>query len=95
VQVIKKFFHESYVQSPFAFWCEAVETVLLIGASFIITYTILDPATWLFVPLYLVGSALGIISSWIRRAGMVIFLCSWFTLMNAIALFVLVMDYIK
>jgi hypothetical protein len=35
------------------------------------------------------------ISSWIRRAGFIIFLTSWFTLMNTMALVVLIMDYVK
>ncbi len=63
-----------------------VEASLLITASAILTFTILDPATKIFIPMYFLGSALGIISAVIRKAAFVIVLCSWFTIMNAIAL---------
>ena len=62
------------------------EATLLISASAILTYTVLNPATKIFIPLYLAGSILGIISAVIRRAAFVIVLCSWFTIMNVIAL---------
>ena len=83
---IKKFIKDSYTFSPIAFWCEMVEASLLITASAILTFTILDPATKIFIPMYFLGSALGIISAVIRKAAFVIVLCSWFTVMNAIAL---------
>ena len=93
MNTVVDFFKESYRLSPLAFWCETFETVLLVGASATLTYTVLDPATWIFVPMYLVGSALGIVSSVIRKVAMVIFLCSWFTVMNAIALTYLIINY--
>jgi len=62
-----------------------VEAVLLISASAVLTFTILDPATRIFVPMYLVGSILGIISAVKRRAAFVIVLCTWFTMMNLIS----------
>ena len=62
------------------------EATLLISASAVLTYTVLNPATKIFIPLYLAGSILGIISAIIRRAAFVIVLCSWFTIMNVIAL---------
>ena len=80
------FFKESYRLSPFAFYCELIEAVLLISASAILTYTVLDPATKLFIPLYLLGSILGVISTIIRRAGFAIVLCAWFVIMNTIAM---------
>ena len=83
---IKKFVKDSYTFSPIAFWCEMVEASLLITVSAILTFTILDPATRIFIPMYFLGSALGIISAVIRKAAFVIVLCSWFTIMNAIAL---------
>ena len=86
------YFKESHRLSPLAFWCEVVECILLVGASAVLTYTVLDPAMWIFVPLYMVGSFLGIISAVIRKAAMVIFLCSWFTLANLIALITLILD---
>ncbi len=83
---VKSFFEESYRLSPIAFYCEMVEALFLISASAILSFTILDPATTIFVPLYLVGSVLGILSAVIRQAAFVIILCSWFTAMNLWAL---------
>lgn len=83
---VKSFFEESYRLSPIAFYCEMIEALFLITASAILSFTILDPATTIFVPLYLVGSVLGIISAVIRQAAFVIILCSWFTAMNLWAL---------
>ena len=81
-----QFFKDSYKLSPVAFYCELIEAVFLISASAILSFTILDPATKLFVPMYLIGSVLGIISAVIRKAAFVILLCSWFTAMNLFAL---------
>ena len=83
---IKKFIRDSYTLSPLAFWCEMVEAIFLITASAILTFTILDPATRIFIPMYFLGSALGVVSAVIRKAAFVILLCGWFTIMNAIAL---------
>ena len=85
-KVVKNFVKESYNNSKIAFFCEMAEATFLISASAILTYTVLAPATKIFIPLYFVGSILGIISAIIRRAAFVIVLCSWFTIMNAIAL---------
>jgi hypothetical protein len=63
-----------------------IEALFLISASAILSFTILDPATTIFVPLYLVGSILGIVSAVIRQAAFVIILCSWFSAMNLWAL---------
>ena len=81
-----KFFKDSYKFSPFAFYCELIEAVMLIGASAVLTYTVLDPATKIFIPMYLVGSMPGVISTWIRRAGFAIVLTVWFVVMNSIAM---------
>jgi len=83
---IYKFFRNSYRLSPLAFYCELVEAAMLITASAILSFTILDPNGWQFVPLYLVGSILAIVSTWIRKAAFALVLCSWFTLMNLYAL---------
>ena len=83
---IVEFFRNSYKLSPLAFYCEMIEALFLISASAILSFTILDPNGWHFVPLYLVGSMLGVISAIIRKAAFVIVLCSWFTIMNIIAL---------
>ncbi len=69
-----------------AFYCEMIEALFLISASAILSFTILDPNGWHFVPLYLLGSALGIVSAIIRKAAFVIVLCTWFTAMNLWAL---------
>jgi|TARA_B100000925_G_scaffold105287_1_gene77626 hypothetical protein len=86
ITAVKNFVKESYQQSRVAFFCEMAEATLLISASAVLTYTVLNPATKIFIPLYLAGSVLGIISAIIRKAAFVIVLCSWFTVMNVIAL---------
>lgn len=86
MQNIKQFWINSYKLSPLAFYCEMIEAVFLISASAILSVTILDPDGWTFVPLYLIGSILGIVSAIIRKAAFVIVLCSWFTAMNLFAL---------
>jgi len=80
------FFKESYRLSPVAFYCELIETILLVSASAVLTLTVLDPATKIFIPLYLVGSILGVVSTIIRKAGFAIVLCGWFVVMNIIAM---------
>ena len=83
---IVKYFRESYRLSPFAFYCELVETIFLVGSSAVLTFTVLEPATHIFIPMYLIGSILGLISTVIRKAAFTILLCSWFVVMNIIAL---------
>ena len=80
------FFKDSHQSSPLAFYCEMIEAIFLISASAVLTFTVLNPATKIFIPMYLIGSILGVISAIIRQAAFVIVLCSWFTLMNTIAL---------
>ena len=88
---VVNFFKDSYTSSPIAFVCEIIEAVFLISASAILSFTILAPNGWYFIPLYLVGSMLGIVSAILRKAAFVIILCSWFTVMNVIALAQLIM----
>lgn len=83
---VKEFLKESYNISPIAFYAELAEATLLICASAVLTFTVLDPATKIFIPMYLVGSMLGVVSAIIRKAAFVILLCSWFVVMNSIAL---------
>ena len=64
-----------------------IEATFLISASAILTFTVLDPATKIFIPMYFVGSVLGIVSAVIRNAAFVIVLCGWFALMNLIAMY--------
>jgi hypothetical protein len=77
-----KFFKKSYVTDRTAFYAEIVETTLLIVASAVLSFTILDPATKIFVPLYLIGSILAVFSTY-RRGSSAIVLCAWFTVMNS------------
>ena len=86
------YFGETYRLSPVIFYAELIELVLLVGASIVLTVTVLDPATEWFIPLYLVGSIFGLTSAILRRAGFVILLTGWFTAMNLIALSRLIMD---
>ena len=83
---IKQFLKDSYTSSPVAFYAEMAEATLLICASAVLTYTVLAPATKIFIPMYLIGSILGVVSAVIRKAAFVIVLCSWFVIMNTISL---------
>ena len=86
VNTVINYFKESYKQSKVAFYCELCEAVLVGGASATLTLTVLDPATKVFVPMFFVGSLMGVISTTIRKAAFATILTSWFTIMNAIAL---------
>jgi hypothetical protein len=91
VNRVVEFVKESHRSSPIAFYCEMIEALFLISASAVLTFTVLDPATEIFIPMYLIGSILGIVSGVYRKAAFVIVLCSWFTTMNLIALYQLFM----
>jgi len=78
---IINFFKQSYATDRMAFYAEIVETTVLIVASAVLSFTILDPTT-IFVPLYLVGSILAVFSTY-RRGSSAIVLCTWFTIMNS------------
>ena len=86
IKRIREHFRKSYELSPTAYYCELAETTLLITASAILTFTVLDPATKIFIPLYFVGSCLGIVSTIIRVAPMATVLCTWFAVMNLVAM---------
>ena len=86
IKIVTKYFKQSYKQSKVAFYCELCEAVLVGGASATLTLTVLDPATKVFVPMYFVGSMMGVISTTIRKAAFATILTSWFTIMNGIAL---------
>ena len=85
-KIVLQYFKQSYKQSKVAFYCELCEAVLVGGASATLTFTVLDPATKIFVPMYFVGSMMGVISTTIRKAAFATILTSWFTIMNGIAL---------
>ena len=85
------YFKESYARSKVAFYCEVTEAIVLITGSAVLSITILDPATEIFIPLYLIGSTLAVVSCYIRRSSAIV-LTSWFTIMNSwafIQLFIL------
>ena len=86
VKIVTNYFKQSYKQSKVAFYCELCEAVLVGGASATLTLTVLDPATKVFIPMFFVGSIMGVISTTIRKAAFATILTSWFTIMNAIAL---------
>jgi len=86
IKRIREHFRKSYELSPTAYYCELAETTLLIAASAILTFTVLDPATKIFIPLYFVGSCLGIVSTIIRVAPVATILCTWFAIMNLVAM---------
>jgi len=86
IKRIREHFRKSYELSPVAYYCELGETSILIAASAILTFTVLDPATEIFIPLYFVGSCLGIVSTIIRVAPMATVLCTWFAVMNLVAM---------
>ena len=81
-----KYFHDSYSQSPISTVCEFIQMTFLIVASIVLTYTVLEPATKIFIPMYFIGSAIGIISAIIRNAVSLIVLGIWFSLMNGVEL---------
>ena len=85
IKAVIDFCKESYRLSPLAFYCEMVETTVLIAASAILTFTVLDPATHIFIPLYLLGSMLAVFSTY-RRGSSALLLTLWFTAMNSVAL---------
>ena len=81
---VSEFFKRSYATDRTAFYAEITETVVLIVASGTLAFTILDPATKIFVPLYLIGSLLGMFSTYRRVSSALIMTC-WFTVMNVFA----------
>jgi len=87
---ITTFFKNSYQTDRTAFYAEILETILLVSASATLTFTVLDPATHIFIPLYLLGSMLAVFSTY-RRGSSALLLTLWFTAMNSVALVQLIM----
>ena len=91
-----KFFKKSYATDRTAFYAEITETVILMIASAMMSLTIIKTATsnpyaYIFVPLYLIGSLLAVVSTY-RRGSSAIILTTWlvgFNLWAFIQLFVL------
>ena len=63
---VRNFWKESFRLSPTAFYCELLEATFLISASAILTFTILSPATKIFIPMYFIGSILGAIYTFFK-----------------------------
>ena len=84
---IKKFWKDSYISNPTAFYMEMISAVFVITGSAILTYTVLDPRPDIFVPFYFVGSVTGLMGAYLRTLPWVMVLTSWFSTMNLIALY--------
>jgi len=89
IKQITDYFKESHRLSPTAFYCELIETILVCSASGILTYTVLDPATKLFIPMFFIGSICGVIATFYRKAAFATILTAWFVIANFIALLTL------
>ena len=80
------FFKESHSTNPTAFWWEMFSALSVIICSAILTYTVLEPRPDIFIPFYWIGSLTGIFGAYYRLSSWTLILCSWFTIMNTIAL---------
>ena len=80
------FFKESHSTNPTAFWWEMFSALSVILGSAILTYTVLEPRPDIFIPFYWIGSLTGIFGAYYRLSSWTLILCSWFTIMNTIAL---------
>ena len=89
IKHVIKYFKESYRLSPLAFYCELCESILVCGASGILTYTVLNPATKIFIPMFFIGSICGVIATFYRKAAFATILTMWFVIANFIALLTL------
>lgn len=78
---IKDFFIESYNNNPKAFYVEMTEAGATMTASLVMSLTVLNPATTVFIPLFLIGGILGTVSCYMRKSSAIV-LTSWFTAVN-------------
>jgi hypothetical protein len=81
------FWRESYTSNPTAFWIEMVSAFCVMTGSAILTYTVLTPRPDIFVPFYFVGSTTSLVAAVMRKAAWIVVLTTWFSGMNAIALY--------
>jgi|TARA_R100000455_G_scaffold23967_1_gene12754 hypothetical protein len=86
MESVKLFFIDSYKSNKIAFYIEMVSTLSVILGSLILTLTVLNPLTTVFVPFYWIGSALGLIAAILRKLSWTVILTTWFTAMNTIAM---------
>ena len=83
---VVSFFKESHSTNTKAFWWEMFSAISVIIGSAILTYTVLQPRPDIFIPFYWIGSFTGIVGAYYRLSSWTLILCSWFTIMNTIAL---------
>ena len=83
---VVSFFKESHSTNPKAFWWEMFSALSVIIGSAILTYTVLEPRPDIFIPFYWIGSLTGVFGAYYRLSSWTLILCSWFTIMNTIAL---------
>ena len=83
---ISEFFKTSYNNNPTAFFVEVGEAISTMAASLIMSITVLDPATEIFIPLFLIGGILGTISCYLRKSTAIV-LTIWFTAVNTYAFY--------
>ena len=82
---IRGFFKQSYDTHPTAFYLEMVSAITVIIGSGILTYTVLAPRPDIFIPFYWIGSIAGFFGAYYRSSAWVMILTAWFTTMNTIA----------
>ena len=86
MEKIKNFWLNSYNSNKVAIYFEMVSAITVIIGSAILTYTVLAPRPDIFIPFYWIGSLTGILGAYYRLSSWTLILCSWFTIMNTIAL---------
>ncbi len=87
ISSVVKFWKDSYISNPIAFYIEMISAVTVMIGSFILTYTVLDPRPDIFIPFYFVGSVTGLVGAILRKSAWVAVLTAWFSIMNIIALY--------
>jgi hypothetical protein len=88
---VYEFFKTSYKNNPTAFFVEVAEAISTMAASLIMSITVLDPATKVFIPLFLIGGILGTISCYLRKSTAIV-LTIWFTAVNTYAFYQLFLN---
>jgi len=83
---VYEFFRTSYKSNPKSFFVEIAEAIATMSASLIMSITVLDPATKVFIPLFLIGGILGTISCYLRKSTAIV-LTIWFTAVNTYAFY--------
>lgn len=83
---IWSFWVDTWHESQFLFWTEAIATAVSVVASVLMgVYAPTPPMLEVFI-LYLIGSLLLQITMYIRESSWMFLLMSWYTVMNTIGL---------